>query len=332
MIETLPPQPSAPDQTPGRVRGNSPERPTAGTPSAEQSRRTIQHSVRDDQICVLTFDRPGSAANIFDRRTLTELGEELDFIAGAPQLRGVIITSAKRSIFIAGADLNMMGENASPQDVRELIELGQTVMNRLAALPIPTVAAIHGAAVGGGYELCLACDYRVASTDRTTKIGLPETQLGLLPAWGGSTRLPRLIGLPKALDVILAGKTLAAKPALKCGMVDELAPAEYIVEVAARMVSRGKPHRSARRLVNNKLVASVIAARARSQVMKKTRGHYPAVSKALEVVTRGISMLIPESLALERDGILELVQTEACHRVPPRPPRPLLTPPSSAPA
>ncbi len=284
-------------------------------PSPEQSRRTIQHSVRDDQICVLTFDRPGSAANIFDRRTLTELGEELDFIAGTPQLRGVIITSAKRSIFIAGADLNMMGENASPQDVRELIELGQSMMNRLASLPIATVAAIHGAAVGGGYELCLACDYRVASTDRATKIGLPETQLGLLPAWGGSTRLPRLIGLPKALDIILAGKTLAAKPALKCGMVDELAPVEYLVDVAARMIGRGKPHRPARRLVNNKLVASVTANRARGQVMKKTRGHYPAVIKALEVVTRGISMLIPESLALERDGILELVRTGACHNL-----------------
>jgi 3-hydroxyacyl-CoA dehydrogenase/alkylation response protein AidB-like acyl-CoA dehydrogenase/enoyl-CoA hydratase/carnithine racemase len=264
---------------------------------------------------VLTFDRPGSAANIFDRRTLTELGEELDFIAGAPQIQGVVITSAKRSIFIAGADLNMMSENASLQDVRELINLGQTVMNRVAALPIPTVAAIHGACVGGGYELCLACDYRVASSDRVTKIGLPETLLGLLPAWGGSTRLPRLVGLTRALDVILAGKTLAAKQALKYGMVDELAPAEYVVEVAARMVSRGKPRRASHRLLNNRLAASVIAARARSQLLKKTRGHYPAVSKALEVVIRGISRSIRESLALERDGILELVQTEACHNL-----------------
>src|SRR4029077_18220841 len=108
----------------------------------------------------------------------------------------------------------------------------------LAALSIPTAAAIHGAAVGGGCELALACDYRLASSDRATKIGLPEIQLGLLPAWGGSTRLPRLIGLPKALDIILAGKTLAAKQALKRGMVDEIAPAEYIVQVATRMVNR----------------------------------------------------------------------------------------------
>jgi 3-hydroxyacyl-CoA dehydrogenase/enoyl-CoA hydratase/3-hydroxybutyryl-CoA epimerase len=277
--------------------------------------RTIQRTIRDGQICILTFDRPGSAANIFDTATLRELGEELDFIAAAAQLKGVILISAKRSIFIAGADLKMMNEDASPKDVRELIELGQAVMNKLAALKIPTVAAIHGAAVGGGYEVCLACDYRIASFDRATKIGLPEIQLGLLPAWGGSTRLPRLIGLPKALDIILAGKTVAAKQALKRGMVDEVVPAEYLLERATRMISRGKPRPSNHPFVNNRLAASVIAARVRSQLLKKTRGHYPAVLKALEVVTRGISKSIPQSLALERDRMVELAQTEACHNL-----------------
>ncbi len=283
--------------------------------SNDPSERMINRLVRDDHICVLTFDRPSSAANIFDHRTLTQLGAELDFIADAPQIKGVVLASAKPSVFVAGVDLKMMTRDASVDDVRELIELGQRVMNRLAALPLPTVAAIHGAAVGGGYEVCLACDYRVASPDRTTKIGLPETQLGLLPAWGGSTRLPRLIGLPKALDIILAGKTLAAKPALKRGLVDQLAPREYLVDVAARMISRGKPRRSSRILTNNPLVAAVIAARVRSQLFKKTRGHYPAVFAALEVVTRGISKSIPDSLALERDRILELVQTEACRNL-----------------
>jgi 3-hydroxyacyl-CoA dehydrogenase/enoyl-CoA hydratase/3-hydroxybutyryl-CoA epimerase len=275
MIEMMPARPSASADSP------SPRSEGTETRSlAARSQRTIQRSLRDDQICVLTFDRPGSSANIFDRRTLTELGEELDFIAGAPSLKGVILTSAKRSIFIAGADLKSMSEASSLEEVRGLIELGQTVMNRLAALTIPTAAAIHGAAVGGGYELCLACDYRVASTDRATKLGLPEIQLGLLPAWGGSTRLPRLIGLPGALDVILAGKTLAAKPALKRGMADELAPAEYIVDGAARMIRRGKPHRSTHRLTNNALVAAVIAARLRPQLLKK-----------LAVITRRCSKL-----------------------------------------
>jgi 3-hydroxyacyl-CoA dehydrogenase/enoyl-CoA hydratase/3-hydroxybutyryl-CoA epimerase len=308
MIETLP------SQTVATARMTNAGMKTSAQ-TVEPSRRTIQRSVRDDGICVLTFDRPGSSANIFDQRTLIELGEELDFVAASPQLKGLIITSAKRSIFIAGLDLTMVNQDASPDDVRKLIELGQTVMNRLAALPIPTVAAVHGAAVGGGYELCLACDYRVASTDRATKLGLPETQLGLIPAWGGSTRLPRLVGLPKALGVILAGKTLAAKPALKCGMVDELAPAEYLVPVATRMIARGKPHRSNHRLFNNPIASTLIAARVRPQLLKKTRGHYPAVTKALEVITRGVSRSIPESLACERDGILDLMQTETCRNL-----------------
>src|SRR4030095_12077789 len=124
----------------------------------------------------------------------------------------------------------------TPHEIQEMIELGQSVFNRIAGLSIPTVAAIHGACVGGGYELALACNYRIASPERETKIGLPETQLGILPAWGGSTRLPRLIGLPQALDVILGGKTLAARPALRCGMVDELVPREYLLEVAQRKI------------------------------------------------------------------------------------------------
>ena len=181
----------------------------------------VHRRVTDDQICVLTFDRPDSSANVFDRATIEELNDHLDFISGSPKLRGVVLTSAKPSIFIAGADLHALA-GASAGDLASLIELGQTVFNRLAALSVPTVAAIHGACVGGGYEVCLACDARIASPDRATKIGLPETQLGILPAWGGSTRLPRLIGLPRALDIILGGKTLAAKQALKHGMVDEL--------------------------------------------------------------------------------------------------------------
>jgi 3-hydroxyacyl-CoA dehydrogenase/enoyl-CoA hydratase/3-hydroxybutyryl-CoA epimerase len=298
---------------PGRAEraASTPAASPVPTPPLE---RTIKRSTRDGQIRVLTFDRPGSAANIFDQRTLLELEKELEFIAGSTNLKGLVLTSAKPAIFVAGADLRAMSE-ASPEGIRELVELGQRVMNRLASLQIPTVAAIHGAAVGGGYELCLACDYRVASTDRVTKIGLPEIQLGLLPAWGGSTRLPRLVGLVKALDVILAGKTLAAKQARKCGMVDDLAPAEYLVEAAVRMLARGKRRSQNSWYTNNPLVAGVLRRKLRARLMKKTRGHYPAVLKALEVVTRGVSKSTSKSLALERDGILELVQTEACHNL-----------------
>jgi 3-hydroxyacyl-CoA dehydrogenase/alkylation response protein AidB-like acyl-CoA dehydrogenase/enoyl-CoA hydratase/carnithine racemase len=283
-------------------------------PAALQPSR-IRRSIRNDGVCVLTFDRPNSPANIFDEATLSELGKHLALIAQDSQIKGLVLTSAKPSIFIAGADLKSMSDAASPGQIRELVELGQNVMNRLTGLPIPTVAAIHGAALGGGYELCLACDYRVASTDRSTKIGLPETQIGLLPAWGGATRLPRLIGLPKALDIILAGKTFAAKQALKRGLVDELAPAEYLLDVAIRAITHAKPRRRSHLFANNGLMASIIAKRVRSQLLKKTRGHYPAVLKALEVVTFGISKTIPESLTLERDAIVELAQTSTCRNL-----------------
>jgi 3-hydroxyacyl-CoA dehydrogenase/enoyl-CoA hydratase/3-hydroxybutyryl-CoA epimerase len=275
----------------------------------------IQRQVRDGQICVLTFDRPGSAANIFDTRTLIELGEELDYVTSNPQLKGLVLASAKPSIFIAGVDLNTMTRGDSFEEVQKLIELGQSVINRVAALSIPTVAAIHGVAVGGGYEICLACDYRIASADRVTKIGLPETQLGLLPAWGGSTRLPRLIGLPKALDVILGGKTLAAKKALKYGMVDEVVPAEYLLRVAAQKIGRGKPNRERHLATNNRIVASLLALRLRKQLRARTRGNYPAIPKALEVMARGVSKSVPQSLALEREGISELIRTPACRNL-----------------
>src|SRR5437867_9610213 len=206
-----------------------------GDTESYRTKPLIQRSVTEDHICVLAFDRPDSAANIFDKAALVELNQHLDFIAANPQFKGLVITSAKKSIFIAGADLHALS-TATEQGLREIIELGQVTFNRIADLNVPTVAAIHGAAVGGGYEICLACDYRIASSDKSTKLGLPETQLGILPAWGGATRLPRLIGLPKALDIILGGKTVAAKLALKVGLVDELIPREYLVDEACKRI------------------------------------------------------------------------------------------------
>ena len=295
--------------------------PASASPTVKTMAPLIQRQITEDEICVLTFDRPDSSANLFDRATLVELNEQLAVISRETRLKGLILTSAKKSIFIAGADIHAMASGVNPEDMRELIQLGQSVFNRLASLSIPTVAAIHGACLGGGFEVCLACDYRIASPDRATKIGLPEVQLGILPAWGGSTRLPRLIGLPKALDIILAGKTLAAKPAFKAGMVDELVPREYLLDVARkRILSQGLKLRQRKsRLMatatNNALVAALLRKRLHAQILKETRGHYPAVLKALDVVTRGISRPVEESLALELNGVLELAQTEVCHNL-----------------
>src|SRR6266699_2622952 len=200
----------------------------------------IRREIGDDHVCVLAFDRPESGANIFDAATLDELNEQLDFVENESSLRGVIIASAKKSIFIAGADLKTLLQQAQTGDMRAFIAEGQRIFNRLAELEIPTVAAIHGACAGGGYEATLACDYRVASDDPATRIGLPETTLGLVPAWGGSTRLPRLIGAERAAEVILKGKLHSAHDALKLGLIDEVIPRDKLLEAARKKLLEGK--------------------------------------------------------------------------------------------
>src|SRR6201984_3593587 len=200
----------------------------------------IRREIGDDRIGLLTFDRPESGANIFDASTLDELNEHLDSVENDASLRGLIIASAKKSIFVAGADLKTLLQAAKSGEMRGFIERGQHVFNRTANLRIPTVAAIHGAPAGGGYEVALACDYRVASDDPATRIGLPETSLGLIPAWGGCTRLPRLIGAEKAAEVILKGKLYSAQEAKHLGLVDEIVSREKLLETARKKLREGK--------------------------------------------------------------------------------------------
>lgn len=192
------------------------------------------HLSTNNHIATLTFDRENSSANIFDKELLLELESLLEGIKKNTALSALVIKSAKPHIFIAGADLKTLS-TAKGDAMSELIKLGQRVFNKLEALHITTIAAIHGACVGGGLELALACDYRVASDSTSTRIGLPETQLGILPAWGGSTRLPMLIGLPKALPLILAGKIMKAGEAKHKGLVDGICPPELLIEYAEQL-------------------------------------------------------------------------------------------------
>src|ERR1700737_2116165 len=207
---------------------------------AVATRTLIQREIGADRVCLLTFDRPESGANIFDAATMSELSEHVDAIERDESLLGLIITSAKESIFIAGADLKTLLKQAQTGELRAFIADGQSIFNRIAALKIPTVAAIHGACAGGGYEITLTCDYRVASDDPVTRIGLPETTLGLIPAWGGATRLPRLIGAEKAADVILNGKLHSAQEALRLGLVDEIVPRDQLLDVARKKLHDAK--------------------------------------------------------------------------------------------
>ena len=270
----------------------------------------IRRESGDDQICVLTFDRPDSGANIFDAATLDELNEVLEAVEKDASLRGLIITSAKKSIFVAGADLKTLLQAAKTDTMREFIEHGQKVFNRLANLKIPTVAAIHGASAGGGYEVALACDYRVASDDPATRIGLPETTLGLLPAWGGCTRLPRLIGIEKASEVILKGKLYSAGEASKIGLVDETAPRDQLLDRARKKLLAGK-----RKLESGAMAAS--SRRDQSRMLSGQRGvptsagGNPALARASEIINKTLTISPRESFRMEVDGIVELGKTES---------------------
>jgi len=279
-----------------------------------ESLPAIRREDRDDGVAVLTFDRPGSSANIFDNAALALLDSLVDEIAADPGVKGLVLVSAKPKIFIAGADLESIA-NAKGDVLRSLIEKGQRVFQKTADLKIPTVAAIHGACLGGGLEVALACDWRVASPDKATKIGLPETMLGILPAWGGSTRLSRLIGLPKALGLILSGKQLAPKYAKKLGGIDDLAPKERLLDRALQLLAQGKPKRKSHLLTNNPISAKVIAAKAKKDLLAKTRGNYPAQLAALDVVVQGASGSVEDSLARERDEVLRLAESNAARNL-----------------
>jgi 3-hydroxyacyl-CoA dehydrogenase/enoyl-CoA hydratase/3-hydroxybutyryl-CoA epimerase len=276
----------------------------------------IRRETMEDGIFLLTFDRPDSAANLFDFETLSDLESHIDALASPEHnAKGLIITSAKPTIFI-GADLHAM-RKMNVEEVKTFIQRGQGVFNKLASLPFPTVAAVHGAALGGGYELCLACDWRIASTDESTKLGLPETKLGIIPAWGGSTRLPRLLSVPKALDIILSGQVLPARQALRAGLVDEVVPKEHLLLAARRWLDRGKhPRTFAHSAAVNAMVDAVIAPKARHEVQVRTHGNYPAVEKALEVVLKGsASWDEADSMERERDAVAELIASDTTRQL-----------------
>src|SRR5213076_3173118 len=266
------------------------------TATASMIQREIDHG-----ICLLTFDRPESGANIFDAATLRDLDQQLDFIEEEDSLEGVVILSAKKSIFIAGADLKTLLHQAQTGEIGGLITEGQRIFNRLAALKIPTVAAIHGASAGGGYEVALACDYRIASDAPATRIGLPETGLGLLPAWGGCTRLPRLIGAEKAAEVILKGKLYSAQEALNIGLVDEIAPPDQLLDRAREKLRGGKRKIDGRAPANKS---------SKDFTPPKERGN-PALERAYEIIDKTLSISPNESLRLELEGIVGLGKTES---------------------
>lgn len=275
----------------------------------------IERRISDASICYLTFDRPESSANLLDPPAFHKLNRELDFIESEPSLKGLVIASAKPKIFIAGLDLNSLSSELSGEAVGSLIETGQRTFTRLSRLPLTTVSAIHGACLGGGFELALACDYRIASSHSATKLGLPEVQLGLLPAWGGCTRLPHLIGQRKALKAILGGEIYSATKAKRLGIVDDAVYAECLLEVASSIASGPKRPRVVPFFAGSVFASSIIRSISQRRILEKSHGNYPAPMKALEVVTQALRSNVEDSLKREKQALLQLIETETCRNL-----------------
>lgn len=282
-------------------------------------------AVDDGGVATITFDDPARSVNVLSEPVMRRLDELLDAVTqgvGAGRIRGVLVRSSKPVSFIVGADIDAIAAIESPDEGAEAARLGQGIFQRIAELPVPTVAAIRGPCMGGGTELALACDHRVASDHAKTKIGLPEVQLGILPAWGGTTRLPRLIGLQAALDLLLTGKTVDARRARRRGLVDEVYPhpifdakaRDFLLE---RMRGRGDGRGSGRGLLTRILDdtppgRAIVLRMAEKRVRARTGGHYPAPLRILEVVRASAGAPLERALELEATTAGELLASSVC--------------------
>ncbi|MCG9746937.1 fatty acid oxidation complex subunit alpha FadJ [Shewanella sp. Isolate8] len=269
---------------------------------------------QDNGIAVLTMDVPGETMNTLRAEFGPEICEMLAEIKSDASIRGVVIISGKKDSFVAGADISMLDACATAEDARELSKQGHEVFLALESLSIPVVAAINGACLGGGLELALACHQRVCTDSKKTMLGLPEVQLGLLPGGGGTQRLPRLVGIAKSLDMMLTGKQLRAKQALKLGLVDDVVPESILLQTAVEMALAGaRPAKKPKLSTVEKLLEgtpvgrNIIFEQALKQVNKKTQGNYPAPEKIIDCVRQGITKSIVKGLEVEAQHFGDLV-------------------------
>ncbi len=275
--------------------------------------------IRDDGVVVLSFDRAGTSVNAFSQDALIELGDLIERIAIDPP-KAVVIRSAKPSGFIAGADLKEFQEYDRKGTTNDAIRRGQATFQKLAELPCPTVAAIHGFCMGGGTEISLACRYRVASGDPSTRIGLPEVKLGIFPGWGGTARLPRLIGAPAAMDLMLTGRTVSASVARAMGLVDKVveqaALLDAAIELARTGVQRPFKQRATAWASNTWLARKLLAPQMLKQVARKAKkDQYPAPFALIDVWQNAGGKGIQGRLDAERRGVVKLAGSPTAHNL-----------------
>lgn len=269
---------------------------------------------RPDGVAVLTFDQVGGKANVFTEAALAEFEAAVDTLAGRADVRGLVLASGKPGIFVAGADLKVFAA-AGPDDpqVRAFIGQGLRATAKLEALPFPTCAAIDGVALGGGLEVALACDYRICGTHPRVELGLPEVKLGLIPGWGGTQRLPRIVGPEVAAGVITTGRGLTPDQAYQHDLIRDRVRSEELIGAAARLLLGLRPAGWSER--SRGRIQGPVPEAAR-QAFRPTIPDGPAaVSEALTVIIRGAGLPLAEALKLETEAFLRLAGSDESKRL-----------------
>lgn len=280
---------------------------------------TISLTFPHPQIAVLSFDLPGKSANILSAAVMNELAEHLQVLRANTDLQAVILTSAKPGTFIAGADIReFVGLMDSPGQVAKLGDRGHAILADLATLPVVTIAAIDGICLGGGLELALACDRRIVTTYPKTQLGLPEVKLGLIPGWGGCARLPRLVGLSTAVEMITSGNLLSGEVARDVGLADEAVAPEQLLPAAIALAQREHAsgqflrHRgqSSRALLMNAIERDFLRFTTAAKLSAASK-HEPAAMTALNLLCDSAEVDLPTALARERDAFAQLFGSPA---------------------
>lgn len=282
---------------------------------------SFNYEINKDGIAILTFDLPDEKVNKLTTAVMEELDVLLDQLDAKKEIDAMVIRSGKETNFIVGADIAEIRKITDTEAGERLARRGQAVFAKIEALPFPTVAAIHGPCMGGGLELALACSCRVLSNDPRTALALPEVKLGIIPGFGGTQRLPRLVGISNALEMILSGKSVYPRKAEQIGLADEVTHQEVLFEraiaLAQKSIGKNRPKkvRARRRLViklieANPVTRHLVYRTAEKNVLKETRGNYPAPLAALDAVRYGLSHKREEGFKHEAKLLGQLAATE----------------------
>lgn len=281
----------------------------AGTP-------TITLTIHESDVAVLTFDAPDKGANVLSQHVLQELATHLDALESRRDLAGLVIRSGKEHSFIAGADLREFAASlgAPKEEIVKICRLGHALFSRLSRCPFVTVAAIDGVCLGGGAELAVWCDRRVAADHPKTEIGFPEVKLGLFPGWGGCGRMPRMVGLANAVEMITSGESIGAREAYKMGLVSDVVPADRLLDAAVNLIrteQKTQKYLADRQawsgpIAVNETELGFLGATASAVIRQQTKGQYPAPEAALELLLETAGEDLETALQQEAEGMAKL--------------------------